>query len=352
MARRSPRVVQRRRPKATLTVASPRSRLERILDQQERPLTYGAIGAGLGRLRPRSPPGRLQLEALSFLSLVRAALRPRSQRFAAGLPEQIRSGAFAAADPADIPRLFALWREVIEAALPRVGWEAEVGLLGSTLTALELRVRREVRRDAQRRIDVIALCASAGGLKALAQVLSALEPELPVTVLVLLHGATPAAPIPSSWVRATRLSLAPAVEGSPLLLGCAYVARAGRHLLVEPDRLRLVDTPPVRFVRPSADVLLASAARSLGARLASAVLSGSGSDGAAGTREVRANGGVTFAQEPASAEFPGMPAAAIATGAVQFVLPLGALGAQLRRLIKEGRPLERRTWPIPRGEDT
>jgi two-component system CheB/CheR fusion protein len=77
--------------------------------------------------------------------------------------------------------------------------------------------------------------------------------------------------------------------------------------------------------------------RGFGPRLASLLLSGSGRDGAEGTQEVRARGGATFAQSPADAEHGIMPAAAIATGAVQFVAPIAALAQELGRQIAEGR---------------
>jgi two-component system chemotaxis response regulator CheB len=90
-------------------------------------------------------------------------------------------------------------------------------------------------------------------------------------------------------------------------------------------------------VKPAADVLFTSAAQAFHGRLASVVLTGTGSDGAAGTRAVLASGGLTFAQDPATAQYSGMPEAAIATGAVQHRLPLAKLAAALERAVLLGR---------------
>ena len=77
------------------------------------------------------------------------------------------------------------------------------------------------------------------------------------------------------------------------------------------------------------DRFLQSLAEDCGARSVGIVLSGSGSDGAVGLRAVKDAGGTTFAQEPASADFPSMPAMAIAAGGADLVLPLEGIAAEL-----------------------
>ena len=91
-------------------------------------------------------------------------------------------------------------------------------------------------------------------------------------------------------------------------------------------------TDRVNFCCPAADVLFASVARHCGERAIACVLTGSGSDGAAGIKAIRAAGGFVIAQSPRSAEFPDMPHAAIETRKVDLVLPLRAIGYALTRL--------------------
>ncbi len=62
------------------------------------------------------------------------------------------------------------------------------------------------------------------------------------------------------------------------------------------------------------------------------ILSGSGSDGTLGLKAIKAEGGVTFAQEPKTAAWPAMPASAIAAGAADFILPSAAIAAELMRI--------------------
>src|SRR3989442_5833602 len=132
----------------------------------------------------------------------------------------------------------------------------------------------------------VALVGSAGGLHAIREVLSDLPAELEASVLVLLH-LTPAYPSLLAQIlgRDTPLRVKQAEDGDELVRGCVYVAAPNAHLLVGPDgRLRLDDRPPVHHLRPSADVLLVSAASAFDGRCLAIVLTGTGADGADGVR--------------------------------------------------------------------
>ncbi len=186
------------------------------------------------------------------------------------------------------------------------------------------------------RLCVVGLAASAGGIAALSEVLSDLPSDFAAALLVVQHMD----PHHRSWMpeilrRRIGLRVKQAEAGDRLAAGTVYVAPPDRHLLVDAGgTLSLADTERVRHVRPSADRLFAALAESFGPRAIAVVLSGSGRDGADGVRAVKQAGGCVIAQDAASSEFEGMPAAAIATGAVDRVLPLGAIGPALIELIR------------------
>lgn len=177
----------------------------------------------------------------------------------------------------------------------------------------------------------IAIVASAGGVEALGEVVAALPKGFSAAVLVLQHvGTTYRSRLVEILRRRARMDVAVARQGALLSAGCVFVAPAGVHLVVTAAaRLSFSRAPAVHHVRPSADRLLSSLAEALGARAAAVVLTGTGVDGADGTRAIKAAGGTVIAQDEATSRYFGMPAAAIATGSVDQVLPLAEIPAAL-----------------------
>ena len=134
--------------------------------------------------------------------------------------------------------------------------------------------------------------------------------------------------------RRTGLSVKLADQDESARPGTAHIAPPDRHLLVGPDgALTLTRSELVHFLRPSADLLFESVAGAYDERAIAIVLSGTGSDGAMGVDAVKSRGGTVIAQDPRTAEFKGMPEAAVGTGAVDFVLPLEEIPAVLRGLV-------------------
>ena len=171
----------------------------------------------------------------------------------------------------------------------------------------------------------MALVGSAGGLSAVSVVLAALPAELAAPLIVLLHldpnHVSRLAPI---LARKTPLSVKQAETGDTLVAGHVFVAPPASHLLVTlSGSLELGHGPPVRRLRPSADVFLTSLALAYGTGTLAIILSGAGHDGAAGAAAVKLAGGTVFAQDQETAEYFGMPGAAIEEHVVDQVLPLG-----------------------------
>lgn len=176
----------------------------------------------------------------------------------------------------------------------------------------------------------IGLAASAGGLEAIARVLGMLGADFGAPIVVVEHlMARHKSVLPAILGRRTALRVKEAEHGDELEAGTVYVAPPDRHTTVAAGRICLDVGPLVRYVRPSADRLFESMADEYGDRALVVVLSGTGSDGSAGALAVNQAGGTVFAEEAESAMFAGMPAAAIATGTVDEILPLNDIAGAL-----------------------
>ncbi|SNX62735.1 two-component system chemotaxis response regulator CheB [Streptomyces sp. TLI_55] len=183
---------------------------------------------------------------------------------------------------------------------------------------------------------IVAVASSAGGVQGLIALLGALGPDLPVPVLVVQHlDPRHRTVIAEVLSRRTDLMVKLAEDGERALPGTVYIAPPDRHLLVGSDGvLTLSRTELVHFVRPSADLLFESVAAAYGPRAIACVLTGTGRDGAMGLDAVKSRGGTVLAQDPLTAEFKGMPQAAVDTGAVDYVLPLEEIPAVIRGLVE------------------
>lgn len=186
--------------------------------------------------------------------------------------------------------------------------------------------------------EIVACAASAGGLRALSRLLEQLPPQFPAPVVVVQHLDPRHRSLMADILSGrTTLEVEQASEGAALQAGHVYIAPPNRHLLVDPDRtLALSQSELVHFLRPSADLLFESVAAVFRERAIAVVLSGTGRDGAMGVTAIKKVGGTVIVQDPATAEFPGMPEEAIRTGNVDFVLPLDEVGPALVTLVMKG----------------
>jgi two-component system, chemotaxis family, protein-glutamate methylesterase/glutaminase len=186
---------------------------------------------------------------------------------------------------------------------------------------------------------LVAIIGSAGGHRAMIEILSALPEDFPLPIAVVLH-LDPTKP--SHWAeilrRVVRLHVRSAQDGEALEPGTIYVAVPDWHLGVGPGgTVALSRGPPRHYVRPSGDSLFETAAEVYGPRLIAVVLSGGGSDGAEGVISVKDHGGLVIVEDAATALHDGMPLSALATGRVDVVLPLREIAAALRERVGAGR---------------
>lgn len=185
---------------------------------------------------------------------------------------------------------------------------------------------------------VIGIATSAGGLAALSRLLGGLPSSLPASVLVVQHLHTS---YPSHLVEILRWHTALPVEEArsrlALRIGTVYVSPPNVHLTVGIDRrVVLSHLPPVHHCRPSGDQLFTSFGPAFGTNAIAVVLTGAGCDGAEGAQAMRKYGGTVIVQDEQSAEFPGMPRAAVQAGIVDRVLPLEAIAPVLVELVSRG----------------
>lgn len=178
------------------------------------------------------------------------------------------------------------------------------------------------------------MAASAGGLNALAQVLGPLPGDFALPIVVVQHLDRRHRSLMADILgRRTALRVEQARHGDRVRKGTVHIAPPDHHLLVDAHgMITLTQTELVHFVRPSADLLFESTAASFREHAIAVILSGSGSDGAMGITAIKKMGGTVIVQDEHSAQFRGMPGAAMATGYVDFVLPLGEIAPALRLL--------------------
>ena len=199
----------------------------------------------------------------------------------------------------------------------------------------EVEVSGKARPFAGAAFDVVALASSAGGIAALSEILGSLPGDFPDAIVVVQHLDPRHRSLMADILRRrTALDVVQASEGDRIRPGTAYIAPPDRHLLVNANgTLSLSQSELVHFVRPSADLLFESVAASYRTRAIAVVLTGTGSDGSMGIGAIKKMGGTVVAQDQASAEFSGMPGAAIRSGNADFILPLDEIASALVTLV-------------------
>ncbi len=182
--------------------------------------------------------------------------------------------------------------------------------------------------------QAVVVGVSVGGLAALTRILPALDRKFPLPIMIVQHMR------PDSdgflWRHLdslSRLCVKEAEDKEVIQPGTVYIAPPDYHLLVEPDRtLALSMEQRVNFSRPSIDVLFETAAEVYQERLIGVILTGANADGSLGLKKIKQFAGLAVVQSPESAESDIMPRAAMASVAVDLIIPLAKLGQILNTL--------------------
>ena len=185
--------------------------------------------------------------------------------------------------------------------------------------------------------SVVAIGTSWGGLAALTKLLGDLPTDFAIPVVVVQHRSKDSERLLVQLLQdVTDLKVGEIEDKDPLTPGMVHVAPANYHVLIEDGYASLTIEEPVRFSRPSIDVMFSSAADTYGAAAIGVVLTGANEDGARGLAHIVKRGGLALVQDPKTAEIPIMPQAAIRVVPSAEVLPLETLGARLIALSREG----------------
>lgn len=179
--------------------------------------------------------------------------------------------------------------------------------------------------------DAVVIGASSGGIELLGTLLPRLPVGFPAAVLIVQHiRGDSRSRLHELYEKQCALSVCEAADKQPIEPGTVYFAPPDYHLLVESNyACALSVDDPVRYSRPSIDVLFESAAWAYRSRLLGILLTGANDDGSAGMAAIREAGGTTWAQLPSSARAPTMPLSAIARDVVDEVLAPAAIAARL-----------------------
>jgi two-component system, chemotaxis family, CheB/CheR fusion protein len=190
--------------------------------------------------------------------------------------------------------------------------------------------RARSRPDAE---TVVGVGASAGGLEAFSQFLQGFPRGSGVAVVFVQHLAPQHdSALVSLLSTQTAMPVVQATEAMHVEPDCVYVIPPNVQMEIRGRELHLLPRPGDRSQYTPVDAFFNSLAESVAGRSVGVVLSGTASDGASGIREIKAAGGITFAQTPETAKYDGMPRAAIATGAVDLVMTPQAMGARIAQL--------------------
>jgi len=182
--------------------------------------------------------------------------------------------------------------------------------------------------------EAAVIGVSAGGIEALKVLLPLLPASVPFPIVIVQHRDSRSNGFLAEYLnRMSEIAVSEAEDKEPLCAGHAYLAPAGYHLLIESDRsFSLSADARVNYSCPSIDVLFESAADAFQESLIGVVLTGANADGAQGLKAIKARGGLAIVQNPATAESPAMPQAALRATPVDYIADLEELAPLLMRL--------------------
>jgi two-component system CheB/CheR fusion protein len=191
------------------------------------------------------------------------------------------------------------------------------------------------RRDPNEPVAVVGIGASAGGIAPLQEFFAAMDAQSGLAFVVVMH-LSPDFESQLASVLQHKTSMPVMQVNAPVKVqpNHVYVIPPNHQLTINDGTLDIVDPQQARGRRVTIDLFLRTLAMGYGQRAVCVILSGSDSDGVIGLKHIRAQGGLTIAQDPNEAEYRSMPASVIATGMVDWVLPVAQLAPKLLEFVQ------------------
>jgi two-component system CheB/CheR fusion protein len=190
---------------------------------------------------------------------------------------------------------------------------------------------------------LVGIGSSAGGLEALSTLIAALPSNLGISYVIIQHlSPTHKSMLVQLLGRETPMAVVEIQDNMVPEPDVIYVAPASRNTIFQEGCFKLLETKRETLPKPSVNVFLTSVAAEKSEDAIGVVLSGTGSDGTVGLREIKLNGGFTFAQEPSSAKYTGMPQSAIDSGCVDWILTPEKIAVEITSIVRN-----RPTFPGP-----
>jgi two-component system CheB/CheR fusion protein len=180
---------------------------------------------------------------------------------------------------------------------------------------------------------IVGIGASAGGLEALTTFLKTVPPDLGMGFVLIPHlDPFRKSAFTQILSRTTSMPVVNIADGMRVEPDHVYIIPPNCELTIADAALHTADREMPRSVNTTIDIFLRSLAADQGPNAIGIILSGTASDGTLGLTAIKAEGGITFAQDERSAKYDGMPSSAIASGNVDFVLPPDAIAQELARI--------------------
>jgi len=189
--------------------------------------------------------------------------------------------------------------------------------------------------ESSTRSYIVGIGSSAGGLEALSALISALPSNLGISYVVIQH----LSPSHKSMMvqllgRETSMAVSEIFDNTVPEPDVIYIAPAKRNTIYKNGKFKLLETKQEHLPKPSVNVFFTSLAIEKTEDAIGVILSGTGSDGTVGIREIKANGGFTFAQEPYTAKYTGMPQSAIDSGCVDWIQSPEKIAQEITNIVR------------------
>ena len=186
-----------------------------------------------------------------------------------------------------------------------------------------------------RYFPIVCVGGSAGGSSAYAQLLKHLPPETCVAIVIVNHARRTSGALHKVLPRFTKMPVELITEGLPVQPNHVFIIPGGCDLCVLDGTFRLRPMSKPKGWPDVITIFLRSLARNWGGKLVTVIVSGLDADGADALREIKEVGGITIAQAPGTAEWSDMPASAIKTGYIDFILSIEDIARKIAQIANE-----------------